>query len=54
MNPPFYLKKSDFPENKKDYFDVDFVLKCYDMLEEGGEIIALVLAGHTDKDKYKK
>lgn len=54
MNPPFHLKKSDFPENKKDYFDVDFVLKCYDMLEEGGEIIALVAAGHTDRDKYKK
>ena len=36
---------------KKDIYDVDFVLKCYDMLEEGGEIIALIAAGHSELRK---
>lgn len=53
MNPPFHLKKSDFNWANRDYWDVDFVLKCYDMLSEGGEIIALIKAGHTKIKDYE-
>jgi len=55
MNPPFHLKKSlNIEWTNKDIFDVDFVIRCYDMLKEDGEIIALVLGGTTEKRGYKE
>ena len=41
MNPPFHLRKSQFTYLDRDYYDMDFVYKCYYMLEDKGELIAL-------------
>ena len=41
MNPPFHLRKNQFTYLDRDYYDMDFVYKCYFMLEDKGELIAL-------------
>lgn len=51
MNPPFHLKKT-LTNYDRDYWDSDFVLKAYDMLKKGGEILAItspMLIKHAGK-----
>ena len=52
MNPPFHLRKSQFTYLDRDYYDMDFVYKCYYMLEDKGELIAL--CGRITDEKWKK
>lgn len=52
MNPPFHLRKSQFTYLDRDYYDMDFVFKCYYMLENKGELIAL--CGQITDEKWKK
>ena len=51
MNPPFHLRKSQFTYLDRDYYDMDFVYKCYYMLEDKGELIAL--CGKVTDEKWK-
>ena len=53
MNPPFNLQPGQGV--KKQTFDIDFVMKAYDYLNEGGEIVAIVSNNLSHgKKKYKK
>ena len=54
MNPPFHLKKQ-LTGYDRDYWDIDFIQRAYDMLKIGGEIIAVVSLNLSHgKSKYKK
>lgn len=54
MNPPFHLKPSSGVV-KKETWDIDFIMKAYNELAEGGEIVAIVSSylSHGDKTKQK-
>jgi len=42
MNPPFHLKHQyNRATIDKDMYDIDFVMKAYDMLKDGGELLAI-------------
>jgi 16S rRNA G1207 methylase RsmC len=54
MNPPFHLKKSS-TGYKKDYWDIDFVMKAYKYLSPNGELLAITSAYLSHgKKTYKK
>ena len=40
-NPPFHLQKKYLSYLDKDVYDMDFVMRSYYMLRDGGEIVAL-------------
>lgn len=54
MNPPFHLRKQYFSYLDRDYYDIDFVKKCYYMLKEGGELIALTSSLNDKNRKWVK
>lgn len=41
MNPPFHLDKSLNKKYKKDYYDYDFVMRAYALLELNGVLVAI-------------
>jgi len=42
MNPPFHLRRSNFPDiYKRDIYDIDFVKRAFGMLDVGGKLIAI-------------
>lgn len=53
MNPPFHLRKGAGVD--KDTYDINFVIKAYEELEDGGELLAIV-SGYLShgKSQYKK
>ena len=53
MNPPYHLQKKYISTYDRDYYDMDFVMKAFSMLEVNGEIVALVRYENTQKDNYK-
>ena len=56
MNPPFHLKL-DLNRGiiDRDMWDIDFIIKAYDMLKPGGEIMGIVSAYLSHgKQQYKK
>jgi superfamily II DNA/RNA helicase len=52
MNPPFHLRKSLIPSLSRDMYDMDFVIKAYDMLKVGGELIAIVATKNAFKKEF--
>lgn len=43
MNPPFHLKRADFPKlYKRDVWDIDFIKRAFGMLKVGGKLVALL------------
>jgi hypothetical protein len=53
MNPPFHLKRSDFPTIfKRDVYDVDFVMRAFSMLKVGGKLIAIISRAFINNNKY--
>jgi len=53
MNPPYHLQKRLISTLDRDYYDMDFVMKCFSMLKVDGEIIALVRYENTLKHEFK-
>jgi hypothetical protein len=53
-NPPFHLQKKYLSYLDKDVYDMDFVMRCYYMLKDGGELIALCRTENVNKPIYKK
>lgn len=54
MNPPFHLQKRLNPELNRDYYDIDFVMRAYAMLENGGQLVAITGQSWRKMDNYKK
>jgi predicted RNA methylase len=54
MNPPYHLQKRYIPHLDRDYYDMDFVMKCFNMLKDNGELIALVKYENANKEYFKK
>jgi tRNA1(Val) A37 N6-methylase TrmN6 len=53
MNPPFHLRKSNFPTLIKDVYDIDFVKRAYAMLREGGVLVGII-SQHWTVDNHAK
>jgi 16S rRNA G1207 methylase RsmC len=54
-NPPFHLKKKYLAYlDKNDIYDMEFVIRSYYMLRNGGEIVALCRTENLNKPIYKK
>ena len=53
-NPPFHLQKKYLSYLDKDIYDCDFLIRCYYMLRDGGELICLCRTENVNKPQYKK
>lgn len=53
MNPPFHIRKSDHPMYKRDIYDIDFVMRAYAMLSDGGVLVAIVSQHWKSDKKYE-
>lgn len=53
MNPPFHLKKSLNEGLKKDLFDMDFIIKAYEWLKPGGEML-IIASTYLDRNTFYK
>ncbi len=54
LNPPFHLQKKYLSYLDKDIYDMDFVIRSYHMLRDGGEIVALCRTENVNKSQYKQ
>ena len=54
-NPPFHLQKKYLSYlDKNDVYDCDFLIRCYYMLRDGGELLCLCRTENVNKPQYKK
>jgi 16S rRNA G1207 methylase RsmC len=53
MNPPFHLKRTNHKYLSQDAYDMDFVIRAYNYLKPGGELIAIVSTGNSNKQKFQ-